>query len=62
MGDDGHGGLADTETETEDEGKSAGYRQKRSWWDGSSMIGLGKDVEVVDADRVGDDWVRRLAE
>lgn len=61
VGDEGHGGLADTETETEDEGKSAVHGQRR-WWEGSSMIGLGKDIEVVDADRVGDDWVRRLAE
>lgn len=57
VGDDGHGGLADTETE--DEGVDSAAAK---WWQGSDMIGLGKDVEVVDADRVGDDWTKRLAE
>lgn len=60
-GDDGHGGLADTETETEDEraGKD-GRKSKYRWYDHSPMVGLGKEVEVVDAARVGDDWVKRV--
>lgn len=58
-GDDGVGGLADTETEDErpDEGRKE--RRKR-WYDESSLVGLGKDVEVVDSIRVGDDWARRI--
>lgn len=55
VGDEGHGGLADTETETEDEEK-----RKVQWWEGSEMVGLGKEVSVVDAARVGDDWGRRV--
>ncbi|KXT03724.1 hypothetical protein AC579_8603 [Pseudocercospora musae] len=59
VGDEGHGGLADTETETEDESR----RQKKSektWWERSSFVGLGKEVDVVDATRVADDWARRV--
>ena len=53
-GDEGHAGLADTETEDE------GGREERRWWERSAMVGLGKEVEVVDAGRVGDDWGRRV--
>ena len=56
VGDEGHGGLADTETE--DEG--ADGREKHRWYEHSSLVGLGKEVEVVDAARVGDDWSRRV--
>jgi hypothetical protein len=59
VGDDGHGGLADTETETEDEHQGK-RKEKYRWYENSSMVGLGKDVEVVDAARVGDDWVKRV--
>lgn len=61
VGDEGHGGLADTETETETE--DATRRQKkadRSWWERSSFVGLGKEVDVVDATRVADDWAKRV--
>ena len=54
-GDEGHGGLADTETETEDEGGREG-----KWYEDSAFVGLGKEVEVVDAGRVGEDWGRRV--
>ena len=58
-GDEGHGGLADTETETEDE--RAGERKSKSrWYENSPLVGLGKDIEVVDAARIGDDWIRRV--
>ncbi|KAM3414552.1 hypothetical protein BST61_g9711 [Cercospora zeina] len=61
VGDEGHGGLADTETETETEDERK--RQKKSekrWWEHSSIVGLGKEIDVVDAMRVGDDWARRV--
>ena len=57
-GDEGHGGLADTETE--DEGGRDKQEKKWRWYDHSSLVGLGKDVEVVDAVRVGDDWAKRV--
>jgi hypothetical protein len=58
-GDDGVGGLADTETE--DERPDEQRREtKRRWYDESSFVGLGKDVEVIDAIRVGDDYSRRV--
>ena len=47
-------GLADTETEDE------GTREKRRWYERSSMVGLGKEVEVVEAARVGEDWGKRV--
>lgn len=50
-------GLADTETE--DEGGAHGGDRTR-WYDRSSMVGLGKEVEVVDASRVGEDWAKRV--
>lgn len=58
VGDEGHGGLADTETETEDE--RGERKEKRRWWEHSSFVGLGKEVDVVDAARVGDDWGKRV--
>ena len=58
-GDDGGGGLADTETE--DERPDDDRREtKRRWYDESSFVGLGKDVEVIDAIRAGDDYRRRV--
>ena len=60
-GDEGAGGLADTETETEDEMQGGKTRERRErWYEHSPMVGLGKDVEVVDAVRVGEDWERRV--
>jgi hypothetical protein len=56
VGDEGTGGLADTETEDEGGDK----RKERQWWEDSSLVGLGKDVEVVDAARVGEDWAKRV--
>lgn len=48
-------GLVD---DTEEEGHAE--TRRRPWWEGSSMIGLGKRVEVVEAVRVGDDFARRV--
>jgi len=56
VGDQGDGGLADTETE--DEGDRP--IQKDTWWEASDLVGLGKGVEVVDTGHVGDDWAKRL--
>ena len=58
-GDQGTGGLADTETETEDE-RHLEAKERRRWYERSDMVGLGKGVEVVDASRVGEDWSRRV--
>ncbi|KAG9671676.1 hypothetical protein KCU99_g2971, partial [Aureobasidium melanogenum] len=63
VGDDGAGGLLDTETETEDEGSRRGKAREENtdkWWDTSDLVGLGKDVEVVDIGRLGEDWWRRV--
>ncbi|KAK5010905.1 hypothetical protein LTR28_007001 [Elasticomyces elasticus] len=55
VGDEGHGGLVDTETE--DEG--LGERKESQWWEDNAIVGLGKAIDVVDAERTGDDWRRR---
>ncbi|KAK4982955.1 hypothetical protein LTR50_007501 [Elasticomyces elasticus] len=55
VGDEGHGGLVDTETE--DEG--LGGRKESQWWEDNAIVGLGKAIDVVDAERTGDDWRRR---
>lgn len=60
VGDEGHGGLADTETEDEAGRQGFESRKEEEWWQSSGMVGLGKGVEVVDAERVGDDWSRRV--
>lgn len=64
LGDNGTGGLADTETETEDDETvtvTDGHKREK-WYERSAMVGLGKDVEVVDATRVGDDWAKRFGD
>nr|POE51724.1 hypothetical protein CFP56_25931 [Quercus suber] len=67
LGDNGTGGLADTETETEAEddetvvgGGGGDARKREKWYERSSLVGLGKEMEVVDATRVGDDWAKRF--
>lgn len=61
VGDDGTGGLADTETEAEDDAQDLGRRSSGSkWYEHSELVGLGKEVEIVDVARVGDDWGRRV--
>lgn len=51
----GHGGLVDSEDERGHHGEKG-----EKWWVDSSMIGLGKGVEVVEGMRVGEDWKRRV--
>ncbi|KAK5173473.1 uncharacterized protein LTR77_002154 [Saxophila tyrrhenica] len=58
-GDEGFGGLVDTDTDTDEEGRRRKGGKER-WWEDASFVGLGKDVEVVDAARVGEDWGRRV--
>jgi len=64
VGDDGTGGLVDTETETEGETdtEAAGRRGRKGeeWYERSDMVGLGKGVEIVDIRKVGEDWSRRV--
>jgi hypothetical protein len=59
VGDDGAGGLIDTETDTEDEASRRGDNLNK-WWESSDLVGLGKDVEVVDIGRMGEDWSKRV--
>ncbi|EON69958.1 hypothetical protein W97_09223 [Coniosporium apollinis CBS 100218] len=53
----GLGGLVDTEDEGEEEGRRD---EEKRWWEESSIVGLGKGVEVCDGIRVGEDWERRV--
>ncbi|KAI1438934.1 hypothetical protein GGR50DRAFT_690702 [Xylaria sp. CBS 124048] len=53
--DGGHGGLADSESETEQAEK-----KKDLWWQKEERVGRGRGVVVVDSLRVGDDWARRV--
>ncbi|KAI0479480.1 hypothetical protein GGR56DRAFT_635268 [Xylariaceae sp. FL0804] len=52
--DDGHGGLADSESEAERPEK------KDVWWQKEERVGRGRGVVVVDGLRVADDWARRV--
>ncbi|KAJ4410027.1 hypothetical protein N0V82_009332 [Gnomoniopsis sp. IMI 355080] len=52
--DNGHGGLADSESEAE---KS---HEERKWWQRDDRVGRGRGVVVVDGMRVSDDWSRRV--
>ncbi|KAL1637876.1 hypothetical protein SLS56_000433 [Neofusicoccum ribis] len=49
-------GLVDTE----DEGEGSGPRKEKKWWETTTMVGLGKGVEVVDGARLVDDFERRV--
>ncbi|KAI2642328.1 hypothetical protein GGS21DRAFT_502089 [Xylaria nigripes] len=52
--DGGHGGLVDSESDTE-------HHEKREfWWQKEERVGRGRGVVVVDSLRVGDDWGRRV--
>ncbi|KAI0133334.1 hypothetical protein F4776DRAFT_625065 [Hypoxylon sp. NC0597] len=56
--DGGHGGLADSESETE---KPEEKKKKEDlWWQREDRVGRGRGVVVVDSLRVGDDWARRI--
>ena len=60
----GLGGLVDTDDEgpVGAKGKSEhSHLPAERWYETSSMIGLGKGVEVVDASRFTDDFERRLS-
>lgn len=50
----GHGGLADSESEAESKGK------EEKWWQREERVGRGRGVVVVDSMRVNDDWTRRV--
>ncbi|KAK4175717.1 hypothetical protein QBC36DRAFT_379126 [Triangularia setosa] len=51
----GHGGLADSESEAEKPGKA-----EEVWWHREDRVGRGRGVIVVDAQKVQDDWARRV--
>lgn len=50
----GHGGLADSESEAEPENRGT------HWWELEERVGRGRGVVVVEGQRVGDDWARRV--
>ncbi|PSS00571.1 hypothetical protein BD289DRAFT_479452 [Coniella lustricola] len=52
--DNGHGGLADSESEAERS------RPEQLWWQREDRVGRGRGVVVVDGMRVSDDWSRRI--
>lgn len=54
--DNGHGGLADSESEAE---KPSGDVAQQ-WWQREDRVGRGRGVVVVDGLRVNDDWIRRV--
>jgi hypothetical protein len=58
----GLGGLIDTEDEGEGRAHgSVGPARKERWWENSTMIGLGKGVEIVDGAKLTEDFDRRVA-
>ncbi|KAI0885073.1 uncharacterized protein GGS22DRAFT_162656 [Annulohypoxylon maeteangense] len=57
--DGGHGGLADSESETENAEKKK-KKEVDLWWQREERVGRGRGVVVVDSLRVGDDWARRV--
>lgn len=54
--DGGHGGLADSESEAE----SQVSRSKEQWWEREDRVGLGRGVVVVEGNRIGDYWARKV--
>jgi hypothetical protein len=58
VGDDANnGGLADSESESEQAGATPKPEQ---WWEKEERVGRGRHVFVVENLRVGDDWARRI--
>lgn len=57
--DDGHGGLADSDSEAEKPEKET-EKKNDLWWQREERVGRGRGVVVVDSLRVGDDWARRV--
>ncbi|KAL1642930.1 hypothetical protein SLS58_005172 [Diplodia intermedia] len=55
----GAGGVGLGLVDTEDEGEGGGRINEKKWWETTTMVGLGKGVEVVDASRLIDDFERR---
>jgi hypothetical protein len=56
VGDEGgQGGLVDSDEE------SALADKEEKWWQKEGVTGLGKQIEVVDGLRIGDDWRRRVS-
>ncbi|KAB2577545.1 hypothetical protein BFW01_g9829 [Lasiodiplodia theobromae] len=56
----GTGGVGLGLVDTEDEGEGTGRVQEKKWWETTTMVGLGKGVEVVDGARLLDDFERRV--
>ncbi|KAF7874909.1 hypothetical protein EAF04_002083 [Stromatinia cepivora] len=54
--DGGHGGLADSESEAESQVSG----RKEQWWEREDRVGLGRGVVVVEGNRVGDYWARKV--
>lgn len=54
--DGGSGGLADSESEAENEKPE----RSNKWWQREERVGRGRGVVVVDSLRIGDDWARRV--
>ncbi|KAK3683892.1 hypothetical protein B0T22DRAFT_469113 [Podospora appendiculata] len=55
---EGHGGLADSESEAEQQPGKAGKAEV--WWQREDRVGRGRGIVVVDSMRVHDDWSRRV--
>ena len=54
--DGGHGGLADSESEAE----SQVSRKREQWWEREDRVGLGRGVVVLEGNRIGDFWARKV--
>ncbi|KAF7904355.1 hypothetical protein EAF00_001689 [Botryotinia globosa] len=54
--DGGHGGLADSESEAE----SQVSRKREQWWEREDRVGLGRGVVVIEGNRIGDFWARKV--
>lgn len=52
--DHGHGGLVDSDDE------STLAHKPEKWWQKEGAVGLGKQIDIVDGVRVGEDWKRRV--
>ncbi|QSZ30724.1 hypothetical protein DSL72_000282 [Monilinia vaccinii-corymbosi] len=55
--DGGHGGLADSESEAESQLSKI---EEEKWWEREDRVGLGRGVVVVEGNRVGDYWARKV--
>ena len=52
--------VGDNDRLNDSEDESAAEDEGEKWWAKEGITGIGKRIDVVDSDRIGEDWSRRV--